>query len=307
MPKKREYTIREYAKVYVLSASTPDTVVRRRSGVARLVEDFGNRPLDGGLTDPEARSWAPRHRGDVRYAKALFTAAVDDEVCGKNPFRRCKQPPHSRRVEVPSVAKVLEAAEAALDLPVFGREMRSLVLAAAGSGLRVSELCNLEVRDVVEVPDFRLEVRDGKGGVDRTACVFEPFGGSVVEDAIRERMRSEHYAGGSLAKVGRLWLRPPSENPARESPFLTRHDVGKLWAGKTGKPGLRDRVGLSSCRWHDLRHFHATWLLDQGNSAEDVAVQLLGHPDPTLVSRTYGHPSQERARQRLRAKVAGDA
>jgi integrase len=211
-------------------------------------------------------------------------------------------------VEVPSADELLAAADAALGLPAYGREFRALILAAAGTGLRVSELCALEVRDVVEVPDFRVEVRDGKGGVDRQACVFEPFGGSLVEDAIRERMRKPLAGGVAVPKVGRLWLRPPAVAArAIESPFLSRFDVTRLWVGNGVKPGLRDGLGLKGCRWHDLRHFHATWLLDQGNSAEDVAVQLLGHSDPTEILRTYGHPSQERARQRLRAKVAGDA
>jgi hypothetical protein len=62
----------------------------------------------------------------------------------------------------------------------------------------------------------------------------------------------------------------------------------------------RAKVGLPELRFHDLRHFHATWLLDQGASDMDVAIQL-GHRDGGVqVRRTYGHPSRERALARLR-------
>ena len=293
--KKPEYTVGEYARLYVQAAPSVDTMVRRRNGLRAVVEDFGGRALDGGITDPEARTWAVRHPGNVRYAKQLFNAAVEDGVAAKDPFRRCRQPTARRKIKPPSVDQVRAAAEAALELPKYGREMRALVYAAAGTGLRVSELCALEVRDVIEVPDLRLQVWDGKGHVDRQSLVLEPFGGSVVEDALR----------GQMPEVGRVWMRPPGDGYRRTSPFLIRHDVETIWAGKKGKPGLRDRVGLSECRWHDLRHFHATWLLDEGHTAEDVAVQLLGHADPELIISTYGHPSLERARQRLR-RSAGE-
>jgi integrase len=58
---------------------------------------------------------------------------------------------------------------------------------------------------------------------------------------------------------------------------------------------------LPEARWHDLRHFHATWLLDRGASVLDVAIQL-GHRDGgELVRRRYGHPSSDLALGRLAA------
>ncbi len=56
------------------------------------------------------------------------------------------------------------------------------------------------------------------------------------------------------------------------------------------------RVGF---RWHDLRHFCATQLLELGLSHFDVSVQL-GHTDGgALVMERYGHPSVDEAKQRL--------
>jgi integrase len=61
----------------------------------------------------------------------------------------------------------------------------------------------------------------------------------------------------------------------------------------------RLEAGLPNVRFHDLRHFCATQLLELGLSHFDVSVQL-GHEDGgALVMSRYGHPSKEAARQRL--------
>jgi integrase len=55
------------------------------------------------------------------------------------------------------------------------------------------------------------------------------------------------------------------------------------------------------CRWHDLRHFCATQLLELGLDHFAVSVQL-GHTDGGgLVMARYGHPSVDAAKRRLLA------
>ena len=62
---------------------------------------------------------------------------------------------------------------------------------------------------------------------------------------------------------------------------------------------MRAAAGLTSARWHDLRHFCATQLLEMGLSHFDVSIQL-GHTDGgALVMERYGHPSEDAARNRL--------
>ena len=56
------------------------------------------------------------------------------------------------------------------------------------------------------------------------------------------------------------------------------------------------RAGLPRCRFHDLRHAAATFLLAQGMTLEDVK-NLLGHSSITLTSNTYGHVLEQRQRQ----------
>ena len=63
---------------------------------------------------------------------------------------------------------------------------------------------------------------------------------------------------------------------------------------------VRAKAGLE-CRWHDLRHFAATQLLELGLSHFDVSIQL-GHTDGgKLIMERYGHPSVDAAKRRLLA------
>ena len=47
---------------------------------------------------------------------------------------------------------------------------------------------------------------------------------------------------------------------------------------------------------HTLRHFYATYLLQEGTSKQ-VAASLLGHADTAFLERTYCHPQDVAKRQ----------
>ena len=68
---------------------------------------------------------------------------------------------------------------------------------------------------------------------------------------------------------------------------------------------MRARFGRPGMDFYELRHFCATHLLELGVSHADVAVQL-GHTDGgALVMSTYGHPSEDAARERLKRAYSG--
>ena len=67
---------------------------------------------------------------------------------------------------------------------------------------------------------------------------------------------------------------------------FTRH-LRKLYK----KCGLSEEYHL-----HTLRHFYATYLLQEGTSKQ-VAASLLGHADTTFLERTYCHPQDVAKRQ----------
>ena len=46
--------------------------------------------------------------------------------------------------------------------------------------------------------------------------------------------------------------------------------------------------GVRKIRLHDLRHTHATWLLEAGEQLHVVS-ERLGHKDPMTTARIYAH------------------
>jgi integrase len=87
------------------------------------------------------------------------------------------------------------------------------------------------------------------------------------------------------------------EQRARGSRIL--FEAGAAWPrGRRSCRAQKARAGVET-RWHDLRHFCATQLLELGLSHFDVSIQL-GHTDGgALVMARYGHPSVDAAKNRL--------
>jgi site-specific recombinase XerD len=140
-----------------------------------------------------------------------------------------------------------------------------------GCGLRVSELCGL---DVADVSTGRGAVRVlGKGGRQREVPIGRPAAEAVA--GWLERGRPELVAGGS--DVGALFLN-------RAGGRLGRRDVTRLL----------DRRSPHPTHPHAMRHTYATHLLDGGADLR-VVQELLGHRD-LATTQVYTHVSKERLR-----------
>jgi integrase len=119
-----------------------------------------------------------------------------------------------------------------------------------------------------------------------------------------------------LPKNGRarvVILPPPARDALLDVP--PRIDTGWLFVTGRGRRfrksslfyywnPVRAAFGRPGMDFYELRHFCATHLLELGVSHADVAVQL-GHTDGgALVMSTYGHPSEDGARERLKRAYA---
>jgi integrase len=168
----------------------------------------------------------------------------------------------------------------------FAGEFRALIQFTAWEGLRAGELQALHWPDIGadEIQVRRARKDDGslgkpKNGLERTIAFLEP---ARVLDQVPRREGSTfvfHTPRGAPLNKSNLYYH---WNKVRAPLALERQEAG-----------------LPGVRFHDLRHFCATQLLERGLSHFDVSVQL-GHEDGgALVMARYGHPSKDAARGRL--------
>jgi integrase/recombinase XerC len=142
-------------------------------------------------------------------------------------------------------------------------------------GVRVSELCGLDVDDV----DLsRRVVRVlGKGAKERTVPIGIPAQ-HAIEAWLRDGRRHLAHARSGPALL--LGARGGRLNPT------TARQVVAAWAAAAGLPHTSP---------HDLRHSAATHMLDGGADLRSVQ-EMLGHASLSS-TQIYTHVSQERLRQ----------
>jgi integrase len=178
-------------------------------------------------------------------------------------------------------AEIDRLAACAVDVHgAYGQTFRAVILFAAYVGLRPGELFALERGDVTQ------DLVTIRRSLDATGAIKLPKNG-------RERI---------------VILPPPAREALREMP--TRADVPWLFSSPRGRRfsqgsltycwrPVRAAFGRPTMDFYELRHFCATHLLERGVAHADVALQL-GHTDGgRLVMSTYGHPSEDGARERL--------
>ncbi|MEK6273704.1 MAG: site-specific integrase [Actinomycetota bacterium] len=215
----------------------------------------------------------------------MFNDAINDGLHpGPNPFAnlRLEQPRGRKDLTALKEDELHQLADVALRVHGdYGPTLRAMILFAGYVGLRPGELFALERSD-------------------------------VGHDEVTIRQNLDGTGALKLPKNGkpRIVILPP---PAREAllDVPPRLDVPWLFVSRAGRQfrkstllyywnPVRAAFGRPGMDFYELRHFCATHLLERGASHADVAVQL-GHTDGgALVMSTYGHPSEDIARERLK-------
>lgn len=189
-------------------------------------------------------------------------------------FERVLRREHAR-LDVP-MAKVPKRLPQILSRDAVARLMgattslrgRTLLMTTYGAGLRVSELCALQVVDIESAPDrMCIKVRQGKGGQDRY---------TLLSPRLLEQLRVYW-----LVAQPRLWLFP---NPRGSAPI----DVAvaqRTYGAARDAAGIPAQGGI-----HTLRHCFATHLLEAGVDLPSLQ-RLLGHGQVGTTMR-YLHLAQ---------------
>ena len=183
-------------------------------------------------------------------------------------------------------ASELLAAAGIQNEPILYRAYYTLAIT---TGLRRGELCALQWRDITGACE--LTVRRSR------SCAS----GQIVESdtkSHRERIVTVPLGIWELLMALRQQQVLHSGVPDREQPIFTDPD-GHVPHPDSFTRHLRKlykKCGLSEdYHLHTLRHFYATYLLQEGTSKQ-VAASLLGHADTAFLERTYCHP-QDVAKQ----------
>ena len=226
-------------------------------------------------------------RGYARRTVARKTSAVRSmlawalvrEIVDSNPAADLPSPKLGR-----ALPRVLKASEAAAlcelppgDDPVGVRD-RAVFEVLYGSGLRVAELCALDIEDI----DLRAgTVRvTGKGRKERIVPISTPAARAL-----------EAYVGGGRT----YFLERTDAPPEPRAVFLNQR--GARLKPRTIRAALDRYLGAEGTRPigpHALRHSFATHLLDGGADLRAVQ-ELLGH-ESLATTQIYTHISTERLR-----------
>ena len=271
------------------------TAAAYRSDLASLgtfLERGGSTILEA--TYPQLRRWLAhlRTRGYARTsltrkaasARTFFAWAERRGIVASNPAVLLAHRAGGSRL--PSVLKVSEA-NALLESPLrddpASLRDRAVLEVLYGCGVRVSELCGLNVPDV-DIGSRRLRVY-GKGGKERLVPLGDPAAEALATYLVEGRPRlapsSASREGDRLSSDAEpLFLnRRRKRMGVRDVRAMLQRYVSQTLSGRKVSP-------------HTLRHSFATHLLEGG--ADIRAVQeLLGHASLSTTQR-YTHVSRGR-------------
>jgi integrase/recombinase XerD len=182
------------------------------------------------------------------------------------------EPPRPRSVGRGPVEEILKV------IPVAQRRDRLLFRLIFEMGLRVSEALGVHLEDLdLTADDEHLSVM-GKGGQRRTVLLDDA---NLVRQ-LRAYLKQTGYRHGPLFRA---------EKNSRGGP-LRYQSVQERWAGYCARAGV-------SCTLHQLRHTHATELVNGGVSLATIRKRL-GHKNLQTTLR-YAEQSDATADAEVRA------
>jgi len=228
--------------------------------------------------------------GTVKRRHGVLRAALNHAVArgwiGRSPIQGVEVPKQEvAPMDLPSHERVAAAIDR---LPKKQRRLQVVAGLALASGARRGELVALRWQDInFDEATVRLNasVAEGPKGLVRKATKtgssrtinLDP---ETMADLKRWRAESAEHAlqmGVALNEMSPVFGAPADPTSPVKPGRLTQ-DWGR-W---------REKIGLDGLRFHDLRHRHATTLLEQGIPVHQVAYRL-GHASAVITMAVYAH------------------
>ena len=235
-----------------------------------VLRDYISWLMDQGVVKPSIARKLSAIRSFYRYL-------MREEIISTNLLEKASSPKLDRRLPsfltIEETVRLLEAPDLATPQ---GQRDRALLELLYASGLRVSELVNLDLAQVnLDTNEIRVW---GKGSKERVVLIGEPA----------SRMLSIYLSHG----------RPELQGKKRNSAVFLNRYGGRLPARRIQKilEKYANAVNIDKhVHPHLLRHTFATHLLDGGADLR-VVQELLGHAQLSS-TQIYTHVSQSQARK----------
>jgi len=254
------------------------------------------------------------HRTLISLVKAAFTWAADNDMIIKSPARNMKLPvkaePAGMHVEMSLLQEILNTAK------TYRYSQLYIPLLLAGMcGLRISEICGLQDKDVtadcVQVRYNFLRADSAPSlqplktkaaarvvplipAVSREIKEYKGFIKACHKAALQARMEAKKNPGfldgdAPWDDSGFFFVFPKDGRPH------AKEYVERQWKRFKMSPEMQPLISkhpeLAKMRLHDFRHSFGSNLRYAGAPIEDVT-EILGHTDSNFTRTTYALPMQ---------------
>lgn len=139
-----------------------------------------------------------------------------------------------------------------------------LILFGSLSGLRVSEVANLKIKDIDENSISVV----GKGNKHRTVPL-----GRKSKSVIKELLKVKNTVMNQTTEPNQFLFLNRTKRP------FTRYAINRRFDYWRRRSGIERQIN-----WHGLRHYFATYLLNNGFLIHEVQ-KFLGHSSPATTSQ----------------------
>ena len=196
----------------------------------------------------------------LRHLSSVFSLAVKYGYIQGNPFKSI------RKIPVPKKQPVFLSRDKSKELldKLKGRDLQIPVMLALYTGARISEICELQWKNV----DLKRSIvkLKGKGEKERTIPIPD-----ILKNYLGSTQKSSDYVLSGIRD---------------------RREITRKFRQAA------DDIGLQDFKFHNLRDTYASWLAQAGRSIQEIQL-LLGH---TSIKTTmiYAHLAPENLRDAVR-------
>jgi integrase/recombinase XerC len=275
-----EHTLRNYMSDLMqfydnLAPADPQTGARREVDV-RLIDHITIREWLSSLHAAQKKKTSVARK--LAALRTFFQFLVREGVVELNPAKLVSTPRLEKKLpvhlSVEDAIRFIETPDTATDL---GKRDRAILELLYGTGVRVSELTKLDLRDV----DFKEKLIRVMGKRRKQRIV--PFG----DPALHALLNYLTVRNGFLQNA-------PLEERESEAVFLNYQGtrITTRSVGRMVDKYIQICAGIHNISPHALRHSFATHLLDSGADLRDIQ-ELLGHARLST-TQIYTHVSMEK-------------